>query len=85
MMYLTFCVYFSHLFACLLIFIGDKQQIVDQNERPWLIKNADFFGTMDKFSIYVFTIYWTFETLSTVGYGDFSGSTRLEYQLTMML
>ena len=33
---------------------------------------------------YVFAIYWVFETLTTVGYGDYYGSTSDEYLVTIV-
>jgi len=38
----------------------------------------------NSFATYVFSLYWLFETLTTVGYGDFTGSTSLEYCITMV-
>ena len=33
--------------------------------------------------MYVFSLYWTFTTLTTVGYGDYYGSTSREYLVTL--
>jgi hypothetical protein len=33
--------------------------------------------------LYISSIYWAITTLSTVGYGDFKGSTTIEYLYTM--
>ena len=33
---------------------------------------------------YVFSLYWVFETLTTVGYGDYSGGSSGEYLITML-
>jgi len=34
---------------------------------------------------YVFSLYWIFTVLTTVGYGDFTGSNTLEYIFTIVL
>ena len=35
--------------------------------------------------LYVFSIYWVCTVITTVGYGDYSGGTTLEYEYTMCL
>jgi len=33
--------------------------------------------------MYIFALYWIFETFTTVGYGDYTGGTSREYLVTM--
>ena len=33
---------------------------------------------------YIFSIYWTFTTLTTVGYGDYAGGTSREFLVTLV-
>ena len=35
-------------------------------------------------ALYVFSLYWVFTTLTTVGYGDYSGGTTAEYLVTLV-
>ena len=37
----------------------------------------------DSLSKYIFSVYWTFTTLTTVGYGDYSGGTTREYCVSL--
>lgn len=34
---------------------------------------------------YIFALYWIFEVITTVGYGDYSGSTSEEYIFSIVL
>jgi len=38
----------------------------------------------DDFATYVFSMYWIFETFTTVGYGDYTGGNNREYLVTML-
>lgn len=38
-----------------------------------------------EWNTYVFAYYWIFEVITTVGYGDYTGSTSEEYLFTLML
>lgn len=40
---------------------------------------------MGYYEIYVFSTYWVCTVITTVGYGDYSGGTTLEYQVTLFL
>ena len=35
--------------------------------------------------MYVFSTYWVFTVITTVGYGDYSGGTTLEYEISLFL
>lgn len=43
----------------------------------WIYKNG--FWSKPKHSQYIFAFYWIFEVITTVGYGDYYGSTPEEY------
>ena len=49
----------------------------------WLV-NSDFIG-YNNFQEYVFSLYWVFESITTVGYGDYTGNRPIEYIFTMFL
>ena len=76
----------GHLAACLWIYIGNLDEHLPMEERRgWLYVN-DFNGMSDfqeelkgAHAIYVFSLYWIFTTLTTVGYGDYTPSTSPEY------
>lgn len=39
----------------------------------------------DSTSIYIIALYYILQTITTVGYGDYTGSTRNEYLFAMVL
>ena len=45
---------------------------------PWQFTNSDFEG-LDRYQLYVLSVYWVCTVITTVGYGDYSGGTTLEY------
>lgn len=56
----------------------------------WLFRN-DFNDMLDgtnklknNTEIYVFSYYWVFTTLTTVGYGDYAGGNSREYLVTLL-
>ena len=52
-------------------------------ELSWIYKNG--FNEQPLHSIYIFAFYWIFEVITTVGYGDYSGSTSEEYIFSIAL
>ena len=38
----------------------------------------------DDAATYIFSIYWTFTVMTTVGYGDYSGGTSREYLVSLL-
>ena len=38
----------------------------------------------DDGAVYIFSLYWTFTTLTTVGYGDYAGGNTREYLVTLI-
>lgn len=73
-----------HIFACIWIYIGDKYIGQIPSEIPWMIKNSSTLNKDDKYQIYVFALYWVQTIIATVGYGDYTGSTRLEYCISIV-
>lgn len=43
------------------------------------------FSLNDTRKNFIFSYYWVFTIFSTVGYGDFAGSTKYEYLITLSL
>lgn len=68
----------THLFACIWIMVG---------LRPggWVEANSSDFSPENRTSNYIFAFYWIIETITTVGYGDYSGTNTDEIVFTMFL
>jgi hypothetical protein len=73
-----------HFYVCFWIYLGDKYLMGDLND-PWLIANSEDFGEYSKIQTYIFAFYWIMETISTVGYGDYSGATSAEYCFSLLV
>lgn len=87
-----FFVMLAHLAACLWIYMGfiDSDKPPEQRE-SWIYVNELFGASPDgvpysksNAALYIFSLYWVFTTLTTVGYGDYSGGTTAEYLITLM-
>jgi Ion channel len=73
----------AHYFVCLWVFVGGRSLWGDPG-LPWLEKNS-MFETYDRLQLMIFANYWVFEVMTTVGYGDFAGGTKIEYIVTFFL
>ena len=56
---------------------------MSHNSIPWIKKNLEI-ESYDNYQQYVLSIYWIFTLVTTVGYGDFYGSTTLEYFISIL-
>lgn len=80
-----FVFFATHLLACFWCFLGrlDRDLPLDQQQN-WVV--VDNFIEPDDFrSIYIFSVYFILQTLTTVGYGDHTGNTRYEHIFCMIL
>ena len=68
----------AHFFACVFLLLG-------QRDGGWIHENSTDFTPENKQSNYIFAFYWIMETITTVGYGDYSGTTSEEIAFTMFL
>lgn len=82
---------FAHLAACCWInialiyeegpyisFIHNQRTNPDASDHEqWIDYSWD--------DIYIFSLYWVFTVITTVGYGDFSGGNEIEWIFTIML
>ena len=84
---LVFVVYICHIMACLWLIFGrldDCDHIGnDQCIQTWVF--AEGFNLLPISSQYIFSFYWIFEVITTVGYGDYSGKTSNEYIFSIFL
>jgi hypothetical protein len=85
-----FVIFTTHMLACVWCLLGlSDQDLPPEQRKSWVYKmNSD--GTYDfdennSRQIYIFAVYWILETLTTVGYGDYTGNCRNEYLFTMVL
>jgi hypothetical protein len=80
----VFVFFATHLLACFWCFLGrlDYKLPVD-DKFSWI--NTNSFDEKDFTSLYIFSVYFILQTLTTVGYGDHTGSTTYEYIFCMVL
>ena len=74
-----------HYTAILWLYIGGEDFTdYEPGYLPWQQANDDFEG-YTKSRLYIFSIYWVCETITTVGYGDYTGGTTLELEYSIFL
>lgn len=79
-----FVFFATHLLACFWCYLGRLDYDLPKNEKfSWI--NTNDFDETDFKTIYIFSIYFILQTLTTVGYGDHTGSTMNEYIFSMVL
>ena len=71
-----------HFCVILWLLVGTRQAM-SHNSVPWIKKNLEI-ESYDNYQQYVLSIYWIFTLVTTVGYGDFYGSTTLEYFISIL-
>ena len=72
-----------HYLSSLWIYIGGPAYLHEEpGYLPWQFANEDFLD-MDYAQLYIFSTYWVCTVITTVGYGDYSGGTTIEYQVTL--
>ena len=74
-------IFFSHIFACFLVLFGYVADDEELNKQRWIYVNAegglwgDHGGVYvtaenDPVKVFMFSYYWVWEVITTVGYGD---------------
>ena len=90
-------VFIAHLTGCYFIELGmqypckidplevqdGETNLADDCTLSWIYANG--FEELPIANIYIFAFYWIFEVITTVGYGDYSGSTQNEYIFSIVL
>jgi hypothetical protein len=88
---ILYVIYLSHIMACIWLIIGLRSECVvpetgeaEENcTQSW--RYANDFADKRYHTQYIFAFYWIFEVITTVGYGDYSGSTSEEYIFSIAL
>ena len=72
--------FLSHILACYLIILGHDEKNPEKNERLWIRQNQGNFKEQpegeyinyvdDEAALYIFSYYWVWTVITTVGYGD---------------
>ena len=66
--------------ACLYTYIA-----IQLDDESWITDHADIVHQTSRIEQYIASLYWVFETFSTVGYGDISPTRQAEYLFTFLL
>mmetsp|Transcript_4810 Transcript_4810/g.4460 ORF Transcript_4810/g.4460 Transcript_4810/m.4460 type:complete len:292 (-) Transcript_4810:1051-1926(-) len=75
-----FSIFASHILCCAWIYLGRIDKENPQRHNPnashisWVYHADNGFDDEDFYQIYVNAFFWIVETITTVGYGDYSGS-----------
>ena len=77
---------FAHILACIWLELGLH---TEEGMMKGLIESDDpgdlMWREYGPFALYVFSLYWIFEVLTTVGYGDYTGSSEVEMLFSILL
>lgn len=78
---------FGHIFACGWIAIGAQEDgwLTKMQTLPLDEGGDENFANYTAGQIYVFSLYWVFTVLTTVGYGDFAGTNSNEFLFSICL
>lgn len=79
---LVFTMVLDHFMACLWIILGGRDP---EGATTWLFAMEMPEKAEQPIRIWANAFYWVFEVISTVGYGDFSYSSNLEYSFAILL
>lgn len=74
-----------HYLAVVWLWVGSDYFLdFEEDYQPWQFSIDDFRG-QPKYRLYVFSVYWVCTVVTTVGYGDYAGTTSLERVYTFLL
>ena len=71
--------YCAHLIACLWYLCG-----VTGGDRGWIVGVEETADTSSVTRMYLMSFYWSFTTMTTVGFGDITGATGLEQAFSII-
>ena len=73
----------SHLFASFWCLIGNY---LLQEEKGWIYNNSEAgIQQLDFTSIYISSIYWVITTFTSIGYGDVTAHSIIEYMYIILV
>jgi hypothetical protein len=74
----------AHFFACIWLLLGLSDAHLDPSEqKSWAFVNN--FAGYSEYQLYVFSYYWIYEVITTVGYGDYTPGTSSERIFAIIL
>ena len=74
-----------HYLASLWLFIGSEYFMdFEEGHLPWIVANEELKG-LDNRELFIFSTYWVCTVVTSVGYGDYTGGTTLEYLFTFCI
>lgn len=74
-----------HYLGCLWVFIGSDYFVeFEAGAVPWTL-NSDDFANLDEVQLTIYATYWVCTVVTSVGYGDYTGGTTLEYLFTISI
>lgn len=78
---------FGHIMACCWIALGTQKDgwITMLKELPDDDGGDPQFKVYEPYQVYIFSLYWVFTVLTTVGYGDYAGSNSTEFIFSIVL
>lgn len=89
---ILYVIYTCHVMACIWLYLGKLHPCIETSgiAKPasdctlsWVYKCG--FDDKPNHTQYIFAFYWIFEVITTVGYGDYAGSTPDEYIFSIAL
>ena len=90
-----FVIFATHILACIWCYFGMRDRFLPIDQKfTWVNLNTNTmsdgtqvveFDQNNVFQIYIFSIYFVLQTLTTVGYGDYTGKDRYERIFGMVL
>ena len=74
-----------HYLGSIWIYIGSERfESYEAGRIPWALNNDDF-KDMGRPELFIFSTYWVCTVITTVGYGDYYGTTSLEYSFALAI
>lgn len=74
-----------HYTGSIWIYIGSYRfENYEEGYLPWILANDDF-KDMGMVELFIFSTYWVCTVITCVGYGDYTGSTNIEYLFSLAL
>ena len=74
-----------HYLGCLWIFVGSEYFMnYEDGHLPWMYASEDF-QDMSMVQLFIYATYWVCTVVTTVGYGDYTGGTTLEYMFSFAI